>query len=134
MKAAAVPLKHFARHEAATNGNGLNGWADKTGSVDSEIVAQADIHFAKAARLFENLALCFRARRGNSHPRKALGSLTLLAMMMREEHPLHPLHPDLAKVIQHASVAQVNQKRRIPIAYDIRITRIAPEEHLRSGA
>jgi hypothetical protein len=51
--------------------------------------------------------------------------------MMREQHPLDPLHTDLAEMVQHAAIAEVNQQRRLAIADDVDVAGVGPGEQVR---
>ena len=37
-------------------------------------------------------------------------------MVMREQHPLDALHANLAQVVEHTAVAEVNEQRRVTVA------------------
>ena len=59
-------------------------------------------------------------------------SLTLLAMMMREQHPLDPSHANLTECVQHRAIAEINQHRRIAVAYNEDIASVRPHENVGS--
>ena len=55
-------------------------------------------------------------------------ALALLAMMMREEHPLHAPHANLAEMVQHASITKVDEQCGIAITQDVDIAGVGPQE------
>jgi len=62
---------------------------------------------------------------------QSLDSLALLAVMVGQQHPLDTVDADFAEVIEHASVADVNQQSGLPTAEDMDVAGVSPHEQIR---
>ncbi len=60
-------------------------------------------------------------------------ALALLAMMMRQQDPLQPPHTDFPQVLQDASVAQIDQQRRVTVSQHVDVADVLPKKQLDAG-
>ena len=117
--------------KGSVEGDGLDWRADVTGAVDRVRIAEANLHPAEVGGPLEQGALGLRrgdARAGASEPGR---SQALFPMMMGQEHPLDPAHPDVGEPVQHAAVAQIDQQRRVTIAEDVDVAGVGPDKQIR---
>ena len=59
--------------------------------------------------------------------RWARPAAVLFAMMIGKEHPFDLPHTNLSQMIQHAAVAQINEKGAVIVLEDIHIARVLPQ-------
>src|SRR5262245_40103829 len=106
-----LPGKRLIRFESAVDDNRLDRRAHIARAVNGKGVAKIDVHFPEVKRMLEKRALRLRSCnfRPALTPRAQLRrALTLLAVMMGEQHPLDTSDADLIEMIEHTAVAQID--------------------------
>ena len=127
---AAAPLEQVRLGNVAVQRDRLDRRTHVARAVNRVGIAQLRPHLAEATGLLEQCPL--RLRRGHlgAEGLQPGVALALLAMVMREQHPIDPLHADLAQMVQDAAVAQVDQQGRLAVAEHVDVAGIAPDEHV----
>lgn len=85
---------------------------------------------AKAKRILEAWLLGQwrgHLRHGADEPRHPLQAF---AMVVGDEHPLHPRDADVGEVLQRGAVAEVDHQGGVSVAKDVGVAGVGPDEQL----